>query len=93
MLKDKISRREFVQLTGSILIASMTGATLSALFNSCTKEKSNPVQPPQGISFTIKLSEHPELSQVGGFKTFTVNSRTNDLQGAIACLHTSRLQN
>jgi cytochrome b6-f complex iron-sulfur subunit len=74
MLKDKISRREFVQLTGSILIASMTGATLSALFNSCTKEESNPVQPPQGTSFTIKLSEHPELSQVGGFKTFTVNS-------------------
>ncbi len=74
MLKDKISRREFVQLTSSILIASMTVATLSALFNGCTKEESNPVQPPQGTSFTIKLSEHPELSQVGGFKTFTVNS-------------------
>ncbi len=74
MRKDKVSRREFVQLTGSILIASMTSSTLFALLHGCAKEDSNPVQPQQGTTFTIRLSEHPELSQVGGFKTFTVNS-------------------
>ncbi|CUU08498.1 cytochrome b6-f complex iron-sulfur subunit [Candidatus Thermokryptus mobilis] len=73
MKKDKLSRREFVQLTGSILITSMTTSTLLILLHGCKKEDSNPVQP-QDKTFTIKLREHPELSQVGGFKTFTVNS-------------------
>ncbi len=74
MANDKLSRRQFVQLTSSILIASMSASTLMALFQGCTKESSNPVQPPTGKTFTIKLSEHPELAQVGGFKTFNVDS-------------------
>lgn len=75
MANDKLSRRQFVQLTGSILIASMSASTLMALFQGCYKDSSNPVQPPpQGKTFTIKLSEHPELAQVGGFKTFNVDS-------------------
>ncbi len=75
MTNDKLSRRQFVQLTGSILIASLSASTLMTLFQSCSKDSSNPVQPPpQGRTFTIKLSEHPELSQVGRFKTFQVDS-------------------
>ncbi|CUS99642.1 ubiquinol-cytochrome c reductase iron-sulfur subunit [Candidatus Kryptobacter tengchongensis] len=75
MTDDKLSRRQFVQLTGSFLIASIGASTLLSLFQGCGKEESNPTQPPtSGASFTIKLSEHPELAQVGGFKTFTINS-------------------
>lgn len=76
MAKDNIlSRRQFVQLTGSILIASMSASTLMTLLQGCYKDSSNPVQPPpQGTTLKIKLDEHPELAQVGGFKTFKVNS-------------------
>lgn len=74
MAKDKLSRRQFVQLTGSILIASVSASTFMTLFQGCTKEDSSPVQPPAGKTFTIKLNEHPELAQVGGFKTFNVDS-------------------
>lgn len=74
MKQDKLSRRQFVQLTGSFLIASMSASTLLTLFEGCQKEDSNPVRAPQGTTFTIKLSENPELSQIGGFKTFNVNS-------------------
>ena len=75
MSNDKLSRRHFVRITGSILIASMVASTLSALLQGCQKYgETNPTQPSAGSKFTIKLSEHPELAQVEGFKTFTINS-------------------
>lgn len=77
MSNDKLSRRHFVQITGSIFIASMGASTLAALLQGCQKYESPtqpPTQPPSGSKFTIRLSEHPELAQVGGFKTFNINS-------------------
>ncbi len=74
MSNDKLSRRHFVQITGSIFMASIGISTLAALLQGCRKEETTPIQPPIESKFTIKLSEHPELAQVGGFKVFNINS-------------------
>lgn len=75
MLNNKLSRRQFFNLAGSFIVASIGASAFFTLFQGCRKEETNPTQPPtSGTRFTIKLSEHPELGQIGGFKTFTVNS-------------------
>lgn len=74
MLDDKLSRRKFIQFAGLTFVASMGTSTLITLLQGCKKEESSPTQPPALSTFTIKLSEHPELAQVGGFKTFNINS-------------------
>ena len=75
MKTNKITRREFVEISGSFCLTALGVSALATAFGGCSKnESSNPTGPKEN-KFTVNLADYPELQQVGGYKTFTINSK------------------
>lgn len=73
-MKDhKITRRQFFESSGNLLLTGLGVSVFASLLASCGNDK-NPTGPgDNGTSektFTVNLSDDPALQQVGGFKTF-----------------------
>ena len=75
--EDKLNRREFGRSLGSMILTVGGVGALSSMVG-CS-DYNNPAspsssKPTSGTKLEVNLSQHPELQQVGGSKTFTLGS-------------------
>lgn len=79
MKEHKINRRKFFETSGNMLLTGVGVTVFASLLASCGKDK-NPTGPGDNNgstdkTFVVNLSDNQALQQVGGFKTFQINSK------------------
>ena len=65
----KLTRREFTRTAGYAFVSAVGLTSLSTL--SCSDDENGTNPSPPSDEFTVELSAHPELGQVGGVKAFS----------------------
>ncbi len=71
MVEQSIGRREFIEKSGALAVCSLG---FGALLVSCGKKSNNPIQPSDGTTFTIDLTDpkNAALQNAGGALKFSV---------------------